>query len=66
MLGMLAVFAEFEREMIGERVRSVQQDRRAQGLHNGRPAYGYRSEKGRWTVHDPEAVIVRRIFREWT
>jgi DNA invertase Pin-like site-specific DNA recombinase len=39
-LGMLAVFAEFEREMIGERVRSVLADRRAKGLHNGRPAYG--------------------------
>ncbi len=64
-LGMLAVFAEFEREMISERVSSVQAERRNKGLHNGPAAFGYRSENGKWQPERAEADVVRRIFAEW-
>lgn len=65
-LGMLAVFAEFEREMISERAADTHAERRARGLHNGRPSYGYRrKEAGRWEEDPAEAEVVRRVFREW-
>lgn len=68
-LGMLSVFAQFEAAMIGERVRDVQEGRRAKGLHNGRAPYGYRKgkgdDKGRLFIEDAEAAIVHRIFEEW-
>jgi DNA invertase Pin-like site-specific DNA recombinase len=38
MLGMMAVFAEFEREMIRERVRAGLKNAIAKGTHCGRPA----------------------------
>jgi DNA invertase Pin-like site-specific DNA recombinase len=39
--------------------------RAANGLHNGRPGYGWADDGGRWHVVPVEAEIVRRVFREW-
>jgi site-specific DNA recombinase len=64
-LGMLAVFAEFEREMIGERVADHHASRKAEGLHNGKARYGYVTEKGRWSPHPTQADVVRRVFAKY-
>lgn len=48
--------------------RSVQKGmarRKALGLHNGRPAFGYLSDGGRLFAQIADAEVVRRIFREW-
>ncbi|MCW2994062.1 MAG: site-specific recombinase for integration and excision [Conexibacter sp.] len=46
-------------------VRKGMARRAATGLHNGRAAYGYAYEGGRWVVDPAEAQVVRRIFDEW-
>lgn len=62
-LGMLAVFAEFESAIIGERVKEVTTARVAGGKHHGRAPYGYVSDNGALVVVDDQASVVRRIFR---
>ncbi len=65
---MLASYAEWERSTIRERTLSGKIKRAQQGKNPGfTPPYGYRrgEEPGAWAVDEEEAVIVRRIFREY-
>ncbi len=64
-LNVLATFAEFEREIIGERLRDARAALRAHGLRNaGRVPYGYSSDPlSHQLVPRPErAAVVKRIF----
>ncbi len=64
-LNMLMSFAEFEREMIAERIRDKIRAARRKGRWTGGNApLGYRSEKARLLVHEEEAPWVRQIF-DW-
>src|ERR1019366_466635 len=62
-LNMLMSFAEFEREMIGERTRDKIAAARRKGKWTGGPVpFGYTVEEKRLVVNDDEAVLVREIF----
>lgn len=64
LFNMLGSFAEFERELIGERTRLGQQRRLREGKWNGRPPYGYKlTEAGTLEIHEEEARYVREAFR---
>jgi DNA invertase Pin-like site-specific DNA recombinase len=63
----LSALAEFESDVIGERVAAVTAARAAEGRFPGGrfPPYGYRREPGKGIVPEPtQAAVVRRIFRE--
>ncbi len=64
--GVIALAAQYERDMLAERVRRSVPGKRARGSYNGGPRpYGYDfgpSGSG-LVVNEPEAVVVRRIFR---
>jgi site-specific DNA recombinase len=63
-LNVLLSFAQFEREVIGERVRDKIAASKTKGLWVGGPIpLGYRSEKKQLLVVDHEADLVRRIFQ---
>jgi site-specific DNA recombinase len=65
---MLASYAEWERSTIRERTFSGKVKRAQQGRNPGfPPPYGYTRgpEPGQFAVYEPEAVVVRRIFREY-
>jgi len=56
-------FAQFERDMISDRVKEKRLARAKKGLWNGgTPPYGYRSENRKLAVVPEEAEVVRRIF----
>lgn len=62
----LGAVAEFERELIVERSMSAKQRYAENGRYFGGPApYGYDYGKGdeNLTVNEPEAAVVRRIYR---
>src|ERR687894_758161 len=61
---MLASFAEYERETIGERTRAGLHRAFRNGKHAGRVPYGYRvrGEDGLLEVVEEEAAIVREII----
>jgi site-specific DNA recombinase len=62
----LASFGEFEREIIGERLRESRGARRARGLRSsGRVPFGYRANPAtkQLAAHLEEAEIVREFFR---
>jgi site-specific DNA recombinase len=62
-LNMLMSFAEFEREMIGERTRDKIAAARRKGKWTGGPIpFGYTVKEKRLVVNDDEAVLVREIF----
>jgi site-specific DNA recombinase len=62
-LNMLMSFAEFEREMIGERTRDKIAAARRKGKWTGGPIpLGYTVHEKRLVVNEPEAVLVREIF----
>ncbi|WP_439495822.1 recombinase family protein [Bosea sp. (in: a-proteobacteria)] len=62
-LNVLLSFAQFEREVIGERVRDKISASKQKGLWVGGPVpLGYRSESKRLLVDDNEANLVRFIF----
>jgi hypothetical protein len=62
-LNVLLSFAQFEREVIGERVRDKIAASKQKGLWVGGPIpLGYRSEKKQLVVVESEATLVRRIF----
>jgi len=64
-LNMLMSFAEFEREMITERIRDkIRATRRMGRWTGGHAPLGYRSEKARLLVHEEEAPWVKRVF-DW-
>ena len=66
----LGVLAEYEREVIRDRLRRGKLYKARQGqVFAVTPAYGYRYVPltqpggGRWEVHEPEAAVVRYIYR---
>lgn len=66
-LNSLAVFAELEREMIGERLANARALRRANGLRtSGRVPLGYATDPRtkQLVVVEPEATVVRWFFLE--
>lgn len=65
---MLASYAEWERSVIKERTLAGKAKRAQHGKNPGMiPPYGYRlgPNKGELVIHEAEAAIVRRIFREY-
>ena len=67
MLNILLSFAQFEREVTGERIRDKIAASKAKGMWmGGHPPLGYRIEDRRLIVVDVEADLVRRIFTDFT
>jgi site-specific DNA recombinase len=65
-LNVLLSFAQFEREVIGERIRDKIAASKKKGMWmGGVPPLGYRVEDHRLSVIDSEAELVRAIFRRW-
>ena len=66
MLNVLLSFAQFEREVTGERIRDKIAASKAKGMWmGGHPPLGYRVEDRRLVVLDVEADLVRRIFTDF-
>jgi site-specific DNA recombinase len=65
MRNILASLAEFESDVIGDRVRSVTAARVESGKHHGRVPYGYTSADGSLVPDEPAASVVRRIFEDF-
>ena len=62
-LNILLSFAQFEREVIGERIRDKFAASRKKGMWmGGWPPLGYEVENRRLVVVEREAALVRRIF----
>lgn len=66
MNNVLAAFGEFERELIGERLRDARAAKRARGLRSGgRVPFGYLADPAtrQLVPHPTEADVVREFFR---
>ncbi|HRQ72508.1 MAG TPA: recombinase family protein, partial [Phycisphaerales bacterium] len=62
-LNILLSFAQFEREVIGERIRDKVAASKARGMWmGGKVPLGYRVENRKLVVDQPEAARVRRVF----
>src|SRR5580704_12655925 len=65
-LNVLLSFAQFEREVTGERIRDKIAASKKKGLWmGGQPALGYDVKERKLVVNDPEAETVRAIFRRY-
>jgi hypothetical protein len=65
-LNILLSFAQFEREVIGERIRDKIAASKQRGMWmGGTPPLGYRAKDGKLLVIESEAEIVRGIFRRY-
>lgn len=65
-LNVLLSFAQFEREVTGERIRDKIAASKAKGLRmGGRPPLGYEIVEGRLAPNAPEAERVRAIFKRY-
>jgi site-specific DNA recombinase len=65
-LNVLLSFAQFEREVIGERIRDKIAASKKKGMWmGGVPPLGYRVEDHKLVILDDEADIVRSIFRRY-
>lgn len=65
-LNILLSFAQFEREVIGERIRDKFAASRRKGMWmGGNVPFGYRVENRKLLIHDAEAAIVRMIFERF-
>jgi len=65
-LNVLLSFAQFEREVIGERIRDKVAASRRRGMWmGGFVPMGYRVENRKLRIHDPEAAIIRMIFERF-
>ena len=65
MLNILLSFAQFEREVTGERIRDKIAASKRKGLWmGGIPPLGYDVESRRLVINEIEAAVVRRIFEE--
>ncbi len=65
-LNVLLSFAQFEREVIGERIRDKFAASRRKGMWmGGFVPLGYRVENRKLVIHEPEAAIVRMIFERF-
>ncbi len=64
MIGILAVFAQLEREQIKERMKMGKDARAKEGKYSGgaHPPYGYDYIDGELIINDFEAMIVKDIF----
>lgn len=63
LFNMLGSFAQFERELIGERTRLGLRRRKREGKWNGIAPFGYRmTEGGALELHPQERPFVRRVF----
>src|SRR5437763_8123194 len=65
-LNILLSFAQFEREVIGERIRDKIAASKKKGMWmGGIPPLGYRAQDGKLLMIESEAEIVRMIFRRY-
>src|SRR5439155_9721964 len=65
-LNVLLSFAQFEREVIGERIRDKIAASKKKGMWmGGVPPVGYRAQDRKLIVIESEAEIVRSIFRRY-
>ncbi|THD81645.1 MAG: recombinase family protein [Phenylobacterium sp.] len=65
-LNVLLSFAQFEREVTGERIRDKVAASKAKGLRmGGQPPLGYDIVEGRLAIHADEATRVRAIFQRY-
>jgi site-specific DNA recombinase len=65
-LNILLSFAQFEREVIGERIRDKFRASRSRGMWmGGHPPLGYDVKSRKLVVNDAEAAIVRMIFERF-
>jgi site-specific DNA recombinase len=65
-LNVLLSFAQFEREVIGERIRDKIAASKRKGMWmGGMPPFGYRARDRKLIIVDNEAEIVRFIFRRY-
>ncbi len=65
-LNILLTFSQFEREMIGERVRDSLRARKRHGkIHGGKPPFGYQIVDDALVVDEHEANIVRFVYNEF-
>src|SRR5438445_5145692 len=65
-LNVLLSFAQFEREVIGERIRDKIAASKKKGMWmGGVPPLGYRAQDGKLIIVDREAETVRFIFRRY-
>ena len=65
-LNVLLSFAQFEREVIGERIRDKIAASKRKGMWmGGVPPLGYRAQDGKLTIVESEAETVRLIFRRY-
>lgn len=65
-LNVLLSFAQFEREVIGERIRDKVAASRKRGMWmGGFVPMGYRVESRKLVVHEPEAATIRMIFERF-
>lgn len=67
-IGMMAVFAQLERETIVERIKIAKREAARQGLYLGGPLpYGYKYDRAlkKVEINEPTADIVRFIFDEY-
>jgi hypothetical protein len=65
-LNVLLSFAQFEREVIGERIRDKIAGSKRKGMWmGGVPPLGYRARDRKLVVIDSEAEIVRSVFRRY-
>ena len=66
-LNVLLSFAQFEREVIGERIRDKIAASKKKGMWmGGVPPFGYRAQDRKLVIIDSEAELVRLIFRRYT
>src|SRR5262245_4832187 len=65
-LNVLLSFAQFEREVIGERIRDKVAASRKRGMWmGGTTPMGYRVKNRKLVVHKPEAAVIRMIFKRF-
>ena len=65
MLNVLLSFAQFEREVTGERIRDKIAAAKRKGMWmGGMPPYGYAVDNRKLVIHEHEAAVVRRVFQE--
>jgi DNA invertase Pin-like site-specific DNA recombinase len=65
MLNVLLSFAQFEREVTGERIRDKIAASKRKGMWmGGVPPFGYDVDKRQLLVNESEAAVVRRIFED--
>jgi site-specific DNA recombinase len=65
MLNVLLSFAQFEREVTGERIRDKIAASKRKGMWmGGVPPFGYDVEKRQLLINESEAAVVKRIFED--